>query len=320
MERIPAWFLEACAVLFILLLIVSYLFGPETLFAAAQQNLSQPITLSMIDSKIGIERPEIVGNNYFYDITLTPQLSVIGSPKQDQDIIAIIRFKDHSERAVINTNKDFFTVSPDDKAVEPILHTSFFSEVPPITAYNQYSNELKENQKILLKTDTGAVLASVSVYRTDTPLPDVIDEFLTSCKAVFEFEGGCAPGKIKYTTPMTGTECDKTPSSCEQSIDICSGTANVMIFGEPDCVEQKVTAEITYRGGEKFDAGETVLVSFWKKTACTEGKSDFRQMLVLCPEDIVCPDGTSCTEGVHEPSRVGGEYSLNAGIIKGFDI
>src|SRR3989338_2829449 len=142
MEDIVKDFFEVILVVSILVLVLAFFFGQENLQPTVSQNLTQEVVLSA-DSTATIPRPEVVGATSFYDVTLESTITVTSRLTQPQNVIAIIRFKDHSVLAKVDGTKDFFTVDKD--VVQHIFHVGFSSEIPPITAYrNVYSGELKE--------------------------------------------------------------------------------------------------------------------------------------------------------------------------------
>ncbi len=294
MEEYPLNMFEMILVVTILVVIVSAFFGTQNLQAAVHRNLTQPLVLTIISADAEIARPEVIGGTYFYDVTVVSKMVVAGNLKEGQNVIAIIKFKDHSQRAKVD-GKVFFTIKPEDDIVEHKFHVSFSTDVPPITAHDVFSDELRENQQILIRSGTGAALVSVNVDKSWN-LIDPLNGF-SVCEATFRLEGGCVPWKIKYTyPPMTGCE-DETNAQCRQSVDLCNGIATIQIFGKPDCASNKVTAQVEYEGGEKFDAGEIISVSFWK-AGCPYESDDHDRMKVQC-----------------EDYRVGGD-DINAGIVK----
>ncbi|HLC76865.1 MAG TPA: hypothetical protein VJH04_01535 [archaeon] len=294
-------FFEGILVVGILVLVLAFFFGQENLQVIVSQNLTQEIILSA-DSAATIPQPEVIGVTSFYDVTVKSTITATSRLTQPQNVIAIIRFKDHSVLAKVNGTKDFFTISPDKGRVQHTFHIGFSSEIPPITVWRGlYNGNLKEGHQILIRNDGGAVLVSTSINtRYGSILPDLID--YSDCRATFLLESGCGPGQVKYTDPMTGLNCEDEPANCQQSIDICSGTATVKISGEPDCASNKVETTIDYKYGEEFKAGELVYLSLWKDDACTQQSTDPKSLLVLCPK-----------------SRLGGEFTINAGILPGFD-
>src|SRR3989338_2404868 len=299
MEDIVKDFFEGILVVGILVLVLAFFFGQENLQPIVSQNLTQEVVLSA-DSTATIPHPEVVGATSFYDVTLESTIKVTSRLKQPQNVIAIISFKVHSVLSKVDGTKDFFTVDKD--VVQHIFHMGFSSEIPPITVWRDvYTEKLKEGHQILVKSDSGAVLVSTSINtRYGAILPNIVD--YSDCRATFLLESGCGPGQVKYTDPMTGLKCEDEPANCKQSIDICSGTATVKISGEPDCASNKVETTIDYKYGEEFKAGELVYLSLWKDDACTQQSTDPKSLLVLCPK-----------------SRLGGEFTINAGILPGFD-
>ncbi|MBS3051740.1 MAG: hypothetical protein J4400_06345, partial [Candidatus Aenigmarchaeota archaeon] len=147
------------------------------------------------------------------------------------------------------------------------------SEIMPIQTYDNafYSDRFSYRMPVLVRSGRSAIIAAVNV-----------DDYFNA-------------------------DYESTESEWKQTIDICGGAATIRLNAKPDCSTNTVNAEIDYGCstlggsfcGEPWeDAGETVLLSFWKDNECTRQSSDFNVLLGLCRED-----------------RLGGKFELNAGCI-----
>ncbi len=317
--KIPTWLLEGLIVAAIIAIAAVWFFGPESVVELTQKNLTPPITVSFLNEKLadGIKGPVTIdplvqGGSYFYTITVTPKLKFFGTAS-DTNIISIITFKDQSVRADVNFQggPDTFTVRPQDDDVEPRLTKQITSDIPPIRISDQkgfYRGFLDEKQNILIKSSTGAALVSVDISRTNTLLPNFVDRLLFDCKAIFSFKCGKKEA-WKYSNYLKGCTPDGKLSDCEESIELCGGTAEITIYDKPDCANNRVETDLSYSGGTAFEeAGETVGISFWKDTTCTRKTSDFQQLLAQCSE---YKEG-----GEVRHDWVGGAFYLNAGILQ----
>ncbi len=301
-EELILPFLIILVVFGIIITVTLYFVGPERITEILFEKAANELMIGKTSATGVVQRPDTIGGTYFYDITVTPRLSVTNRMTENQGVFALIEFKDKSVRARINGDKDFFTITPNDKTIDHVLHAGISSEIPPIRAYRDFYNEdLGNGQQILIKSGTGAALVSVNVKNVRS-ITNPLSDF---CEAVFRFEGGCVPGtlnfpgNVKRTGPMTGC-AGETGSDCEQSVDLCAGVVTVKIDSKPDCTSDKVKTYITYEDGEKFDAGETVTYSLWR-TGCEAETDDAQQMKVVCSKFLLFKD------------------SINVGILPGFD-
>lgn len=270
---------------------------------ATKGNLTEPSIVQLLNEKVPpgnlgpvtIPRPDLVGDTYFYKITVIPKVRSTG--KYQLSVIPIIRFKGQSLRATANGISDKFTLSPDETPDEN-LTVDISTSIPPIrdAGQNCCDKPLRENMPVLVRSHTSSMLVTVSINRVDSMLPDFIAKHIYNCYATFTLE--CA-NAVKFMDPMKGCTSDGKPSDCQQSLELCGGTGTVTIYDKPDCSAKSVRADISYEGGKEWSPGEKVYLSFWKDTTCTKKLYNFRELLVLCPED-----------------RLGGEFELNAGLIQ----
>ena len=276
------------------------------------KKLTPPIILSVVNEQLPNNRGpvtvlhDIIGSTHLYKIKATPQIRVTGERTSDVDVIALINFKGQGIWAKANGN-DKFTIKPEEDVTEPILEAEITTGVPPIMLASDekfFNGQLQQGSRILIRDD-GAMIASVIIdtshsidnYFFDPSLSSTIDPLVFTCTAEFELE---CKREFKKSSYLTGCTPNGKRSDCEESIELCGGTAHVEINGKPDCSTKIVNVvDISYEGGEEWpEAGEIVSVSFWKDTTCTRQTSDPWKILALCKQD-----------------RLGGGFDLNAGIL-----
>ena len=279
-----------------------------------QENLSQPLVLAFAgvsNSPIQADvTPRSRVGDYLYEIRTAPRITVTGKRTAPVNIIAIISFKGQSIRATFSSptgDSDSFTIGVEDEIIEPNIKADIISEIMPIQTYDNafYSDRFSYRMPVLVRSGRSAIIAAVNVddyFNADYAVDfNPVNQY--DCKATFTLRGPCI---TKTSSRLNGTP-GSTESEWKQIIDMCGGTATIMLNAEPDCSANAVNAEIDYGCstlggsfcGEPWEnVGETVLLSFGKDNECPRQSSDFNVLLGLCRED-----------------RLGGKFELNAGCI-----
>ena len=242
---------------------------------------------------------QTIGDSWFYEITATPKLKLTAD--EAIDVISLIEFKGQGTKAVVSGSggdAGNFNIKPDE-ATDQILHTQLTTEIPPITVYQPFSGIIKENGIVLVKNDISSMLVALHTGLVYKVL--ITEQNLPECHAYFELRGNCPEKLIDLKGCIDGSK----QSDCEQSVDLCGGTANIKIYDKPDCSAKTVRADITYTDGIPWgpgqSPGETVLVSFWRDLPCTRQRTDFYQL-------VSCIDENNRTAYL-------GRFELNAGVL-----
>lgn len=287
-----------------------------------QEELTENLVISLVGgmedgSKLAdIEVITLNDGTYKYRIHVNPRIKVTGS-HMGFDVISIIRFKDRSIRAKVCEHDicedDKFTVKPNKEIKEPRLFAEISSGIRPIldTEADYYDKKLRENMPVLIRKGASAVLVEAFIELSYKPVIDPNEKGIRICRAKFSLR--CADEQ-RYSSYLI--DCNPESSGgCKESIEICGGVVTIDIDdnpdgvdNNPDCLNQEMDVKIKYdEEGKKWEPGESVFISFWKDTTCARKVSDFRQLAVLCckKED----DRYKC-------DRLGGEFELNAGILK----
>lgn len=227
-------------------------------------------------------------STYFYKITVSPELKLVARESGSLDVISVINFKRRNARAKTHDGRDSFAISTDEAAA-PILVAELSSDIPPIADRGKfYIWPLRSYVPIMVRSDTGSVIVEADV-KTAIDLekvPDLLERLVIDCTATFTLR--CTETRISKDMKKCTNE---EPKACEQSIDICGGTATIKIRGT-DCSQNTVDVEeISYSDGKEWKPTEEIIISFWKDTECTRRASND---LLNLPAAVCCTKATSC--------------------------
>ncbi|MFH0832117.1 MAG: hypothetical protein V1900_00115 [Candidatus Aenigmatarchaeota archaeon] len=200
-----------------------------------------------------------IDDKYNYAVKFSGIVKYSGELKDTIDVIPLFSFKGVDEKAISDGNR--FTLTPEKPSFDGLISAEILSSSPRIMKKGDYyKGRMKLHDSFLFSADGNF---TVTLEKKDGCKAKFIVECMSDYR-LFELE-----------------ECKETNyDKCERYLDICKGTVHVKMFS---CEE----VEISVKGGEYYEAGDALDISFWKKTKCTEKEDEYKYLRSMCGRDFL---------------------------------
>lgn len=231
-----------------------------------------------------------------YDITIETKLAYINPEviKDDMlesgnlNVVPVISFKGgRAKGEAFTLNKD--KMARNEEGHDWRFNFTVATNEPPVKKYDSgdarisrsgdaVEGVVKEREAfILISPEGGTFLVKLEEYQqnldwnsSESGLPSY------KCDAAFGIRcmNETMPLRVQETTDCIGTKCSDNRA-------ICNGVVEVEM-DKPDCERRENRMKISVKGGLERGFGEEISISFWRKSECIEGETDYRNMVANC--------------------------------------
>lgn len=266
--------------LILLLIVISIfinIFFPDRFFEQYSKVTEKKPSVTVLDEQINIS-DSIKEPKYEYTIQLS------GSVKSSNansylDIIPLVSFKDMDKKAKADGEDSF--ILPATQPKETTLSASILSIVPPIKRLDaiSYSGIMKKYDSYVLNEGEKDLLMLTLLDVKKGIIPIV-----SKCHAYFKLE---CKDTAQIINLRSGCEDDEM-LDCSRDMKICGGDFHISATNV-DCGNNEVTitAEFSGKGTDTFKAAETLDVSFWQNSECTQENHDYKSLIASCQKDFL---------------------------------
>lgn len=255
-------------------------------------NVSEPLqpapSIKANSPTISLELKRFLDPAYEYKATFGANLEYSGRLDRSIDVIAVVNFRDADKKATVNGKEYFSITKSSQKLYGEIVADNIVSLFPPVEAKPpSFKGEMKKYQSFFMKDIAAFVIT------------------LDSTKREWVFFKNPEVGPVKLGTCWVGIsiECDeskhislrdscetKDNSECEQYLSMCNAEIHIKA-SKVDCDNKKIDALIEVKGGKegelKESTAEKVMLTFWKKTLCTDNEDRYRYLVLRCSSDFL---------------------------------
>ena len=272
MPEQAAYFLMA---LIALLVILAIFFGYNS-YGSLVGNLTQTRTIFTVVSANGEADMQQIGESYEYTLRISPDIQANPEPKEDMNVISVVRFKGRHTRATE------FSLPRGEKRIQPQIEATIKSAYPPLRDGSPGINTFIEGQEYVIRTDSGGVFTvgmteikqKYSIF-DPLKLPECAATFMAECKDL-----------IQYANDLLVCE-EGFDHKCSRKLELCGGSVTITLKGPPTRVCETADVDIAAEGGEDWQASETVTISFFEKSDCTELIKNAGSLLSSCPGNLL---------------------------------
>lgn len=249
------------------------------------------------DPQISLSNKSLDEGVYEYSVGIVPHLQFkgdfarFGEQRSYIDVVPLLSFKGVEIKAT-SDGLAYFRIDESRSYSEP-LEATVVSRKPPIEYIGSslYSGEMKKGHIFLLE-DKSQFLVELSSVES-TVVEDVFCHrelgtglCTATCWAYFNVK--CAGAEIEKKSERLRGECDSDTSGCERTIECKEGAAYISVK-KTDCGSDSADVQIevssAVSSGEKL--GETMEISFWRKSECTEREDKYDSLRVKCNSDYL---------------------------------
>ena len=247
--------------------------------------------------KPGIDIPyDNLSGSYRYNIRFQARLEFKGEfsrfgQSSFIDVVPLIRYKDRQQKA-LSGNKPYFRID-ESRTYNKEISAKIISAEPPIRSLESksFSGEMKKGHAFLMK-DQGYFLITLEDIE-QTLIEDIFCRDLGSGPIDARICNPVCPARLRIACPSDKKiitlhgNCDKTDYECQRTVE-CDGTVYISV-GQADCKNRNAQIVIEVSGGKPFshDIGESLEISFWRRSECVDGKNTYGDLRGSCGNDYI---------------------------------
>lgn len=219
-----------------------------------------------------------------YDYTVSVAAKLSKKNLGDDDLIALIRFKDATGKASTGGQEVFKAEQCESGCTFTV---KLRSSIPPVrNIFNSpFAADFIKGQEYRVKTEEGGIFKA---GMHDIVWDRELLQLRAVCKAKFYAE---CNRTIEYTRWLRACVADETVNrECSDHVTLCGGDFNIQIddSGTLDCPRGKAEGVlIDVHGDSQWDAKEVAKFSIFKKSGCTESVNNVNLWASRCVWDIV---------------------------------
>ncbi|MBI2971246.1 MAG: hypothetical protein HYY37_02385 [Candidatus Aenigmarchaeota archaeon] len=305
--------LQKMVFLIVAVAIVFIVFAIFRVPAEAEEELKPSPAMKLLGEPAARLRSRDLGGLYDYQVELSAAVTYAGDFKEGEhamNVVALLSFKDADTKAFVDCasldcaaptgvcSRTTFSISRDNPSFTGTFGTCMHSKWAPLrqnpqTPASRFTGEMKAYESLVL-SDVGKFVITATAVKDS-----VVDRYKVGPSCVLAKSTCSVPCYVSFSVacgdPVNAAptlkayplcDADKDYEKCERDLKLCNGRVHIKL-NEANCDEAKAkNVEISVTGGATaYEPKETVLVSFWKSTACVGNFGAFNDLRVHCGED-----------------------------------